>query len=793
MTRGQMRKEEHSSKRKVELLAPGGSMEAILAAVNAGADAVYAGGRAFGARAFAMNPDTEGLLEAIDYCHLHSAKFYLTVNTLLKEKELTDSLEDFITPVFLHGVDAVLVQDFGVFRFLRRRFPALPVHASTQMTVTGIDGVKLLEEMGAERVVLSRELSLPEIAEIGRQCSAELETFVHGALCYCYSGKCLMSSMIGGRSGNRGRCAQPCRLPYDLYASLQDKRNGRTLNRPGEQYLLSPKDICTLHLIPDLIDAGIASLKIEGRMKSSEYAAGVTAMYRKYIDLYLNEGREAYFVEPEDEELLTELFSRGEYSEGYYHEKSGRDMIVLTEQKKEKGESLKHSQDTVRRIHDRYVTGRRTIPLKASAVIRSGAQMELKVCDRFGHSAAARGDVPSPAQSRPADPDSVKKQIDKTGNTDFAFESIDIDLDEGLFVPVKSLNELRRQALDLIREEILKPYRREDHLLATQGETERSESSFECSKDIFFTPALRGVGDSGSDEVCYGEVQAEKAETASPESGDGSEGLSYSHPSVTSSVRTQEQLEEVLSFGKIGGIYLEHSICTKQNVKRVRRSGKKVYLMLPPVWRKDTAFAVRRKLEAELGGFGLSLVNWLDGIVAGSFDQLYALKNAGLLWKNGFEIIADAGLYSWNREAARMLSSLGVTSDTLPYECSVHELSDRGCGRSECVIYGYLPLMVSAQCLTKTTTGCRHESALRWLKDRKGVLFPVLNDCGLCLNTIYNSVPLELLTLQGQVKGLGCASFRYSFTVESAGEVRRILKGELPDEVTRGHFRKGAE
>jgi putative protease len=202
--------------RHIELLSPGGSMEGIRAAVHAGADAVYAGGRMFGARAFARNLETQELMEAIDYCHLHGAKLYLTVNTLLKEEELTLLLPEYLAPIYEHGVDAVLVQDFGVFRFLKKHFPDLSLHASTQMTVSGPDGVKLLREMGADRVVLSRELGLEEIRLIRSECDVELETFVHGALCYCYSGKCLMSSMIGGRSGNRGRCAQLCRLRYDF-------------------------------------------------------------------------------------------------------------------------------------------------------------------------------------------------------------------------------------------------------------------------------------------------------------------------------------------------------------------------------------------------------------------------------------------------------------------------------------------------------------------------------------------------------------------------------------------------
>ena len=732
---------------KIELLAPGGSMEGIRAAVNAGADAVYAGGRLFGARAFAQNPETGDLLEAIDYCHLNGVKLYLTVNTLLKEHELTQILPEYLAPIYEHGVDAVLVQDFGVFHFLRQEFPDLPLHASTQMTVTGADGAALLQEMGAKRVVLSRELSLEEILSIRRHCDVELETFVHGALCYCYSGKCLMSSMIGGRSGNRGRCAQPCRLPWDL---IETPKSRRLLNEKTGKYLLSPKDICTLRLIPDLVDAGIASLKIEGRMKSPEYAAGVTAMYRRYIDLYLERGRGLFRVEESDEKLLSELFSRGEFSEGYYHTRNGRDMMTLKEKREMSGESLRRTQETAGLIRERYVDAAKKVPLRAEVRVRRDERIVLRVTDRKGHSFCAEGSVPSPAVNRPADRDAVLKQIGKTGNTDFEFESVGIELDDGLFVQVRDLNTLRRDALDGIRGEILRPFRRGKRApVAAPGQDARG--------------------------VC-------------PDT-------RISHPPVTASVCTDAQLEAVLQEERIGGVYLDYSICTSRNAGRVRGSGRKAYLMLPGIWREDTARIIRRMMEREFGSFSRKMKDSLDGVLVRSHDQLHFLLNkddpvgAG----DGFEVIADAELYTWNSYACRMLSDLGVTMDTLPYECSSRELRERGCGESECVVYGYQTLMLSAQCLVKTTTGCTHEPGIRYLKDRRGVLFPVKNDCLICTGMIFNSVPLDLVSLSGRTEALSPASIRYMFTVESGEETRRILGGQLPDAVTRGHFRKGAQ
>lgn len=302
---------------ETEVLAPAGSIEGLKAALYAGADAVYTGGRMFGARAYANNLSDEELSECIDYCHLHNKKLYLTTNTLMKQSEIYQ-LADWLVPFYEQGLDAVIVQDFGAFAFLKREFPNLDLHASTQMSVHSVQSAALLEKLGASRVVPAREISLEEIAAIRQNTSLEIECFVHGALCYCYSGQCLMSSMIGGRSGNRGRCAQPCRLPY-VYEGK-------------EQFWLSPKDICTLQILPEVLEAGVDSLKIEGRMKRTEYAAGVAAMYRKYVDLYRKNGKEGYHVEKKDIQDLMDLYNRGGFSTGYYQRYHGVSMMSMKRQ-----------------------------------------------------------------------------------------------------------------------------------------------------------------------------------------------------------------------------------------------------------------------------------------------------------------------------------------------------------------------------------------------------------------------------------------------------------------------------
>lgn len=740
---------------KVELLAPGGSPESIRAAVNAGADAVYAGGSMFGARAFAENPDQASMLEAIDYCHLHGAKLYLTVNTLLKEEELERRLYEYILPVYERGVDAVLVQDFGVFHFLREHFPKLPLHASTQMTVTGAYGAVLLQKMGAERVVLSRELSLSEISMIRDKTDVELETFVHGALCYCYSGQCLMSSMIGGRSGNRGRCAQPCRLAY----ALADERGKRICDG---QYLLSLRDMAAISILPQLIGAGISSLKIEGRMKSPEYASGVTSIYRRYIDRYYKAAEripaekicDSWSVSREDMRDLTDLFCRGSFTAGYYQCRNGEDMIVREDLKMHppKSADLTRAQKLTAHFHELYAEKEPQIKVHGIFHMREGEKIRFEILSPCR--VCAQGDVPQRAKSRPLDEAAVRKQAEKTGGTPFVFGDLQIDMEDGLFCSLKELNDVRRIALGKLKDEILAPYRRDP----------------QSAEYVFQHGGFLSVS---------------------------------GHPYFTVSVETSEQLEAVLKEGSAGGVYVDYMTASEGICRKIHEHGKKAYLSLLPVWRADTVRSFERKMPVQ------SLREY-DGLLLKSFDQLEyvrTLREKGIL-NSSCELIADAGLYTWNRQARYMLSSLGITADTAPFECTAGELKDRGMEYTEMVIYGYQPLMVTANCLVKNSGGCRHQPSVRYLVDRRGISFPVRNECGICMNTIFNSVPLELISLGKEIRELKASSVRLNFTVEDGRKTSDILRAAvlmmngaakeeysalLPQNFTRGHFRKGVE
>lgn len=438
---------------KIELLAPAGNIDVMKAAYAAGADAVYMGFSRFSARAYADNAGTEDYVKAIDFAHLHGKKLYCTVNTLMKERELNAELYDVLEPLYRAGLDAVIVQDLGAMRFIREKFPDLPIHVSTQATITGPGAVRLFQEMGATRVVPARELSLSEIRRIYEETGIEIETFIHGALCYCYSGQCLFSSIVGGRSGNRGRCAQPCRMAY----RVTDEK-GVKISRDREPYVLSLKDLNTLAILPEILEAGVCSLKIEGRMKKAEYAAGVTSIYRKYLDLYEKDPTH-YRVDSEDQRKLFDLFNRDGFTEGYYKEKNGRDMIALREK-----EFRKENEALTAELREKYLLKPLKTGITGTFLIKEGECPYLTfkaVISGKSYVGSAFSEMPVlSAKNQGITREDLEKRFAKTGDTEFELLSLDGELEGNCFLPVSTLNELKRQALFNLSENVLKDFRR---------------------------------------------------------------------------------------------------------------------------------------------------------------------------------------------------------------------------------------------------------------------------------------------------------------------------------------------
>lgn len=801
-------------KDRVEILAPAGSMECLKAAIAAGADAVYTGGALFGARAYAHNLTEEELLEAIDYVHLHGRRLYLTVNTLIKDREMEKQMYDYLLPYYRQGLDAVIVQDIGLFRFIRKHFPDLPIHASTQMTLTGVDGVKFLEKEGAQRIVTSRELSMAEVKKIADETELEIESFVHGALCYCYSGQCLFSSFIGGRSGNRGQCAQPCRL---LYRTPEAKR---------PQYLLSLKDICTLELIPEMIESGIYSFKIEGRMKKPEYAAAVAFQYRKYTDLYLKYYEECpaeedpaayamkkYRVREEDRQMLLDLYNRGGFHTGYYHTQNGREMISLNRPNHAgvpavKVLAKKGRNVTAKALTDLYPQDIIELPMRKGRekadnytckdAVRKGMNVQIpvfadtpfkrdeiwmrtrnstlidtlreefvngkikeRICGTFrlypqekatltvkcrDAEITVAGEKAQEALSQPMSRERIEKQLRKTGNTEFEFSFLKAEIGEKVFLPMQSLNELRREALETLEKVICEKYRRSGEV--KDPEEDKTELSME-------------------EEILSG---------------------------WTASVRTAEQMEVILEEEAIGRIYADCTMFPRiwekdsyvEWITKVHAAGKEIYLVMPYIFRERTL----KQYEAAYNRiFG---AGW-DGILIANYESFAFLKEHGYTGR----IMTDYNLYEFNQESRKFWKEKGVFEFTAPVELTERELQDLRVKDGEVIVYGYLPMMISAGCIQKTTRGCLKKSGQTTITDRYRNPFVVKNECDYCYNILYNYVPLYLGDRMEEVYQIGPGRIRLMFTTERQQEVRQILSAyfegkELPEGTyTRGHWKRG--
>ncbi len=769
-------------KRKVEILAPAGSYESMVAAVNAGANAVYIGGSRFGARAYADNLDEEAMIRAIDFVHLHNCRIYMTVNTLVKEKELPE-LYGYLKPYYEAGLDAVLVQDLGVFSYIREYFPDLPLHISTQMTVTGKYSAADLKRMGAVRVVPARELSLKEIREIRETTGLEVETFVHGALCYCYSGQCLFSSLIGGRSGNRGRCAQTCRLPFDV------EKGDKVLGGKNEKYVLSLKDLCTLDLLPEILEAGVCSLKIEGRMKSPRYTAGVVSIYRKYVDMYLAHGRSGYRVDPADRRALLELFDRGGQSEGYYKEHNGRDMVVL----KEKPAFREPDQELFDHLDRTYVDAVKKEPIRGTALVTEGKPVRLTVeytpslepAETMEDgmavlepvSVACTGDMAETAKNAPMDGDRIRKQLMKTGDSPFFFEELEVLVEGKVFLPVQALNRLRREALEELCKAVTERFHRKSGEEYKNTEAEGAERS--------------AAGENGEEKGTGLQACLDGQKTA---------------PEFAVSVSHMDQFREALALVREKreagaetpfGIYLAGEEFDpgqwKELADRCHKAGSACYLMMPRIFRSQAEqFFLAHMEELKNAGF--------DAIGVGSMEEPGFLRKHLPEMKQYF----DHGMYVFNHWAEKAMKAYGASRVTLPVELNARELSDAGV-RGELIVYGYLPMMVSAQCVKKTMEGCTGRPEVLYLRDRKGKAFPVKNQCRFCFNTIYNESPLSLLGLSGEAARLSPEAYRIILTLEDRETAKRVLRtfyeeymeGKRQDppsgNFTRGHFKRGVE
>lgn len=699
-----------------ELLAPAGSLEILKGVIESGADAVYVGGSMFGARAYANNFTEEELLEAIDFAHLRGVKVYLTVNTLIKNSEFS-KLYDYLLVYYKRGLDAVIVQDIGVVKAIHEYFPSMEIHTSTQMTVTGADGVRFLSQFGVTRVVMAREVSLAEMKRIHEETGMELEAFVHGALCYSYSGQCLFSSILGGRSGNRGRCAQPCRLPY-------------TVEGNKDEYILSLKDMCGIKALDKLHDAGVYSLKIEGRMKQLEYACGVVKYYRSYIDSMKP-------VTDADYDRIKALGNRCGFTDRYYFDHNGFDMVTY--------------------VKPNFVSNaaepspeKRKLSIEGELVLRE---------DEPGSLTVKRGDVTykasiepvSAALKAPLDKKAAIDRINKTGDTDFEFSHIKAQIGENVFVPNGALNRLRRDAISGLCDKLLKRYYRNDARYADMSR-------------LTALPEHVVKSDAAHDEA-------------------------INDYTTICSCMTRAQLDTLISYDCFDVFYLDFDMYDRKtliqqfadDVKSLTKRNKKVYLMLPTIFRADSSdYFVSIAKELDKVSF--------EGFVVKNYEELYLTENLF----TGKKVILDHNMYTFNDVSKSAFFEHGVSGDTVPLELNSREIMHRNNIGSQMIVYGYYPLMTTANCVHKNTKGCDKKQKLIYLKDRYNKSFAVCNNCKECYNTIYNSLPTMLTKNISKLKEAGIRSFRYSFTIETPKQIKAVMDDKVA-EYTNGHYKRGVE
>lgn len=817
-------------KRKPEILAPAGSIEGLKAAVLAGCDAVYIGGSKFGARAYADNPNQEDMIKAIDFCHLHHVKIYMTVNTLLKTQEIEENLFDYLRPYYEAGLDAVIVQDVGVLRFIKNHFPSLAVHASTQMTLTMGKGTDLLKQYHVTRIVPARELTIEELCRMRCDTDLELEVFVHGALCYCYSGQCLFSSMLGGRSGNRGRCTQPCRMLYQV-----EDRNGRKGKSSDGRYLLSPKELCNLSYLPELIEAGVDSFKIEGRMKRAEYTAFVTSIYRKYTDLYCTLGKKGYrqYLKEhqkewqEDLRFLAELYNREGFTQGYLEGRLGdltkrsaakkgemlavqrpnhggvlvgrvlsvgkrevtyqtekklsaQDVVEFRDEKQkpsyeytlgqdvsagkkvttlyQKGCHIKTGDGVYRTkdawlldgIRKQYLEKEKQSAVLGKFVAEEGKRMRLSLetgddREKWKICVECFGELCRRAEKQPTTEESVKKSLNRTGNSSFYFKELSIQLAGNLFLPVGLLKKLRRQAFAQLEEGIIRHFRRNDTVFIEKEAEEASENRRRVS--------------------------------------------------CSASVMTKEQLSAVLECPAINTVYLQTEQMAAEELKQayedIREAKKDPWIVFPAVFRASVWKLFEKEWKRKEGIFTLS---W-DGFLIKNMESLHFLTE--VLGVKKEKIRLDYNMYVMNQEAYRFWKEQGIEKLTVPLEATKNEIGEFSfLQKTECIVYGKIPLMVSAQCMYANRKECvcndKTKQAVPLLfQNQKGKEFLSVNYCKYCYNVIYQKEPLFLGKMDILWEKWGIPAIRYVFTTEGKKETADVLSGRVTEKTQIGHFEHG--
>ena len=779
--------------RDVELLAPVGSFEALKAAVQNGANAVYLGGKDFGARASANNFDRDELKEAVKYAHIRGVQVFVTTNTLRKENEIEDFLE-YAKFLYDIDVDAIILQDIGMARLIKRELPDFELHASTQMVAHSLEDVKYLESVGFDRVVLAREVTVEEIKYICDNCKADIEVFVHGALCVCYSGQCLMSSMIGNRSGNRGRCAQPCRQRYELI----DVYTGEVVNSNGD-YLLSPRDLNAIEEIDKVIDAGVHSLKIEGRMKRPEYVATVIDGYRKTIDEYLATNK----LNVSDETIndLYTIFNR-KFTKGLLLGDVGKDMMnsqlpnnqglyvgtVVDYNKKakrlkiklantlKKGDGINLGGGTIGRIikngnietigykgetieldfvgearkgqivfktsdselMDRvqatFTQDKEFVKniIDAKITIKLGQKPILTLKDRHSNEATIEGDkIVEEAMKVALSKEKVETQLRKLGNTPYELDLLEIELDDNVSLPISLLNQMRRDCIELLDKERVSIKNRKYK-----------------NKTVKYKPVL------------YNRNKQQ---------------------GISVKVKNLEQLESALECG-VDRIYYEDTNTIDKAMSLSMKYNKKVIYSAPRIIRNKEYNHLAKANNAGV-----------ESVQVGNYGSIDYFKDK--------KLNIDYYLNAFNSETINYYKEIGADTLCISQELNINEIKETIKYTDiniESVVYGYTPLMITEYCpmgvivrdCKKDKRVAKCKESIYALRNSKGDEFRVSQDI-FCRSTIYNSNVTCMLDNLYELHEIGINVLRLDFTLEDKGTVKEVI--EAYQEVLSNDYKLGTK
>ncbi len=792
----------------IEILAPVGSMDALYAAVENGADAVYLGGRLFNARQYASNFTDEELEKAVEYAHLRNVKVYVTVNILLDDNELEDVINYLI---FLYNidVDAIIVQDLGLSRIIRKLLPDFEVHGSTQMSINNYMGALFLEQQGIKRVVLARELSTDEIKYIKENTNIELEAFIHGALCVCYSGQCLMSSLIGGRSGNRGRCAQPCRMAYSI---VDIEKNKIISPKFEEKYILSPKDLNTIDQLREIIDSGIVSLKIEGRMKKPEYVAVIVSRYRKELDRILGKHNEK--LTEKDYRDIAQMFNRG-FTKGYIGDAYGKELIsfdkpnnrgiligevikvdksfiyVRLEDTLDKGDGIEiinkngegygqiidkifdgDKDNKGRIIKIKYINGveagskvyktfdsilntiaagtytqkdnLKRIPINMAIEVKIGEPVKLVICKEQYYVSVSSEEIVEKGIKLSLDKEKIIKQMNKLGDTPYSLGSIDIGLEDGAMIPVSVLNGLRREGIKELDEK-RRNFNQRIEITKEKLDEKIKEVFNYTSKDV------------------------------------------NKQRKISIKVDSYSQFQQ-LDLNKLDRIYLDYNDNIEEQIKEVKKYNKELYVSTEKIISNEEFKSLEKVFD--------KIIDDVDGISASNIGTLEFVGS-----KYNTNIHCDIGLNIFNSSTVKLLTENNVSSLTLSPELKLSQISNICKNNNveyEAIGYGYFPLMTMKHCPMSLIKGCKNDENCATcelasgygLYDRKGMTFEMKRKGSSTI--IYNSQPLIIVEYINKIFSAGIDILRLDFTIEkdNVKQIQELYYNYINDKINDSEMRR---